>query len=72
MPFSMIKDPVTPEELTLLQAVFDEVCSSEGISRDSADAEALALILVRQLQNGIKDKGTLGSVARNLLIHARS
>lgn len=72
MPFSKIKDPVTPEELMLLQSVFDDVCAAEDVVRDSADGESLALVLVRQLQNGIKDKDSLVSVARNVLVHARS
>lgn len=54
MPFRKVKDPIAPQELALLQSAFDKLCADHGLPRDDADAEALGLILLHQLQNGNK------------------
>ena len=70
MPFSTIKTPVQPAELDLLQRVFDGICAEHQLSKIGPDAEALALILVRQLQNGVKDESELAALGSGLMHHA--
>ena len=69
MPFSRVKDPIEPSDLALLQSVFDSICSENNLPKNHADAEALALILVSQLQNGVKTETELSAVAHKLLAH---
>lgn len=70
MPFSTVKTPVQPSELDLLQRVFNNVCAEHEICKTGADAEALALILVRQLQNGVKDEAELSALGAGLMHYA--
>ncbi|TCQ99381.1 hypothetical protein EDF70_10987 [Neorhizobium sp. JUb45] len=70
MPFSTIKTPVQPAELDLLQRVFDGICAEHQLSKIGPDAEALALILVRQLQNGVKNESELAALGCGLMHHA--
>jgi hypothetical protein len=58
---------ILPEDLQVLKDVFDQSCESFEIPKSSADAAALATILVRQLQNGHRDRATLRTIATNLL-----
>lgn len=62
----MIRTPVNPEQLHLLQQVFDEACAEHHIDKGSPDAEALALILVNSLQKGADDKAKLAALAETL------
>jgi hypothetical protein len=62
----MVRNPVHPQQLSLLQQVFDETCAEHQIDKDSPDAEALALILVNSLQKGSDDKDQLATLAENL------
>lgn len=70
MPAQQIRNPVSPEQLTLLQDVFDEACREHGIDKSSPDAEALALILVNSMQKGSNDKEQLAALIQ-ALIHDR-
>lgn len=72
MPFSTVKTPVQPAELDILQRVFDSICAEHQLEKLGPDAEALALILVRQLQNGVKDESELAAVGSGLMYHART
>jgi len=67
MPALSIRAPLLPEELCLIQDVFDDACDSHRIPKSSEDAAALALILVRQLQKGRRDKATLRVVIDNIV-----
>lgn len=67
MPFKKVKDPISSEELGLLQSVFDNLCADQCLPRDSADAEALALILLHNLQNGNKDYEELRSIGAKVI-----
>ena len=58
---------ILPEDLQVLKDVFDQSCESFEIRKSSADAAALATILVRQLQNGRRDRAILRTIATNLL-----
>lgn len=69
MPFSMVKDPLSPNDLQLLQHVFDTLCFEHHLSRGSSDAEALAVILVRHLQNGMRGEDALAAVGRGVMHH---
>lgn len=66
MPTQLIRNPVNPEQLALLQQVFDDTCAEHGIDRASADGEALAFILVNSLQKGSADKEQLEALAGTL------
>ena len=67
MPALTVREPVLPEDLSLIQHVFDDACDSHRILKSSEDAAALALILVRQLQKGRRDKATLRVVIDNMV-----
>jgi hypothetical protein len=62
-----VRNPVNPEQLTLLQQVFDQTCAENHIDKGSPDAEALALILVNSLQKGSDDKDKLAALAQTLV-----
>lgn len=66
MPTQQIRNPVNPDQLNLLQQVFDETCLEHHIEKSSPDAEALALILVNSLQKGSDDKDRLAALAETL------
>jgi hypothetical protein len=67
MPTQLIRNPVNPEQLTVLQQVFDSTCAEHEIDKASPDAEALALILVNSLQKGSDDKDQLEALADALI-----
>lgn len=67
MPALTVREPILPEDLSLIQDVFDDACDSHRIPKSSEDAAALALILVRQLQKGRRDKATLRLVIDNIV-----
>lgn len=58
-----IRRPVGPDQLSLLQQVFDAACTEYKIGKDTPDGEALALILVNSLQKGMDEKEALASLA---------
>ncbi|MFN7093710.1 MAG: hypothetical protein ACK4P4_24560 [Allorhizobium sp.] len=62
----VVRRPVHPDQLTLLQQVFDTACAQHEISKESPDGEALALILVNSLQKGMSEKEALASLAEAL------
>jgi hypothetical protein len=62
----MVRTPVLPAQLNLLQQVFDDACAEHQIDKESPDAEALALILVNSLQKGSEDKDKLAALAEAL------
>lgn len=57
---------VSPDQLSLLQQVFDAACAQYKIAKSSPDGEALALILVNSLQKGMNEKEALSSLAETL------
>ncbi len=67
MPALPVRAPLLPEDLSLIQDVFEDACDSHRIPNSSEDAAALALILVRQLQKGRRDKATLRLVIDNIV-----
>lgn len=66
MQTQMIRNPVSPDQLALLQQVFDETCQQHSIDKASADGEALALILVHSLQKGLGERDRLETLAQIL------
>lgn len=66
MPTQLVRNPVNPDQLNLLQQVFDDACAEHHIDKDSPDAEALALILVNSLQKGSSEKEQLSAIAEVL------
>lgn len=67
MPTQMVRNPVNPDQLHLLQQVFDQACVDNKIDKASPDAEALALILVNSLQKGSNEKDKLEALAKSLV-----
>ncbi|MGF9693858.1 MULTISPECIES: hypothetical protein [unclassified Rhizobium] len=70
VPTQVVRRPVNPDQLSLLQQVFDAACAEHQINKASADGEALALILVNSLQKGMSEKEALASLAE-ALAHSR-
>ncbi len=52
-------DPLQPEELDLLQRVFDVTCAEAGIGKKSRQAEGLAATLLKLFQSGVRDEQKL-------------
>ncbi len=48
-----------PDDLTLLQKLFDEVCLARGYPPDGEDAEYMALLIVTLFRSGIVDEASL-------------
>ena len=48
-----------PEDLELLQKLFDEFCEARGYAAKSADAEHTAFLFFTLFQGGIVDEGSL-------------
>jgi hypothetical protein len=48
--------PICPEELALLQNVFNQVCVGERCSSNSPEAEDIASLLIWLYQTGMKDE----------------
>ncbi len=67
MPAQLVRNPVNPEQLSLLQDVFDQACLEHGIDKSGPDAEALALILVNSMQKGSSDKDQLEALIEALV-----
>jgi hypothetical protein len=63
---TQVRQPVNPDQLSLLQQVFDDACAEHRINKDSPDGEALALILVNSLQKGMSEKEALSHLAETL------
>lgn len=66
MPTQLVRNPVNPDQLNMLQQVFDQACVEHNISKSSPDGEALALILVHSMQKGLSEKEKLESLAHIL------
>lgn len=67
MTTQIVRNPVGPDQLAMLQEVFDRTCDQHNIARRSPDAEALALILVNSMQKGLSEKEKLESLAHILV-----
>ncbi|MFD1744553.1 hypothetical protein ACFSE1_03680 [Rhizobium helianthi] len=65
-----VRRPVGPDQLSLLQQVFDTACNQYQIGKDTPDGEALAVILVNSLQKGMDEKEALASLAETMA-HSR-
>ena len=66
MPTQIVRNPVGPDQLNLLQQVFDQACTEHNINKSSPDGEALALILVHSMQKGLSEKEKLESLSHIL------
>jgi len=66
VPTQIVRNPVGPDQLNLLQQVFDQACTEHNINKSSPDGEALALILVHSMQKGLSEKEKLESLAHIL------
>lgn len=67
MPRYLVRDPLLADDIALLHEIFEEACDYHRIPKTSDDAEALALIIVQQLQKGRHDKATLRLVVDNIV-----
>jgi hypothetical protein len=50
---------IHPEELGLLEHIFDDFCATKGVERDSIPATEAAFFLMCIYQNGVTDKERL-------------
>lgn len=67
MPRDLVRDTLLADDIALLREIFDEACDYHRIPKTSEDAEALALIIVQQLQKGRRAKATLRLVVDNIV-----
>jgi hypothetical protein len=66
MPHTGTQGIVYPDELRILESVFEDVCRTSKITRDSADAENMALKIMLLFQSGVDDRGQLLEAAITL------
>ncbi|WP_051904001.1 hypothetical protein [Neorhizobium vignae] len=59
-------EPLQPEELDLLQRVFDLTCTEVGIEKKSRQAEGLAATLLKLFQSGMRDEEELESAVAQI------
>ncbi|MDQ0135060.1 hypothetical protein J2T08_002981 [Neorhizobium galegae] len=59
-------EPLQPEELDLLQRVFDVTCAQVGIEKKSRQAEGLAATLLKLFQSGMRDEKELESAVAKI------
>jgi len=59
-------DPLQPEELDLLQRVFDVTCAEAGIEKKSRQAEGFAAMLLKLFQSGVRDEQKLKAAAEKI------
>lgn len=52
-------DAIRPEDLAMLQRVFDRACAASNVSKRTPQAEGLAATLFRLYQEGIRDEDKL-------------
>lgn len=52
-----------PDELSLLQNIFDQICAQGGIVRESEKAEAVAADLIAHYQGGLRGEELFHAVA---------
>jgi hypothetical protein len=52
-------DAIRPEDLAMLQRVFDGACASSEIAKGTNRAEGLAATLFRLFQEGVRDEDEL-------------
>ncbi|MCK8780018.1 hypothetical protein M0654_08475 [Rhizobium sp. NTR19] len=50
---------LAPEQLAMLQRVFDDACEASGIKKGTSRAEGLAAVLMKLYNSGIRDQTTL-------------
>jgi hypothetical protein len=53
-----------PEQLAMLQGVFDRACAASAISRTSLRGEGLAATLLQLFQEGVQDETRLDELLR--------
>jgi hypothetical protein len=53
---------VQPDELRILQNIFDDLCSARGIEHDSVAASDAASFLISAFQSGVTDEERLRRV----------
>ncbi|TDK35189.1 hypothetical protein E2F50_13075 [Rhizobium deserti] len=68
---SHLKQPVdahTPEQLRLLQRVFDRACEATGIKKNTLQAEGLAATVIKLYNSGIQDEEKLEVMLETITI----
>lgn len=61
---------IQPEDIDLLQRVFDQLCKEQRLNPRSVDAELMGAALIVNYQTGAKDEATLLKVARKRPEHS--
>lgn len=52
-------EALRPEQIAILQRVFDRTCARAGIAKNTLRAEGLAATLFRLFQEGVQDENKL-------------
>jgi hypothetical protein len=55
---------IQPEEICLLQRVFDQLCAEANVQTDSLEAETFGVSLIEMFQSGLRDEAMLLARAR--------
>ncbi|MBP2238405.1 hypothetical protein J2Z31_004942 [Sinorhizobium kostiense] len=62
-------DPIGPNELELIDKIFQVELQVRRMSRKCVEAEALAAMLIQAYQSGIRDANALSALARSIRDH---
>ncbi len=54
-----VLDPVEPEEMEMLQRVFDQACNVRGFRKQTPEAVDLARLIMNLCQHGIRQERQL-------------
>ena len=66
VPTQNVRNPVGPDQLSMLQKVFDQACVEHNITKSSPEGEALPVILVHSMQMGFSEQAKLEALAQIL------
>lgn len=61
---------IQPEDIDLLQRVFDQLCKEQRLNPRSVDAELMGAALIISYQAGVQDESTLLKIARKRQKHS--
>ena len=60
---SVLDVPILPDDVSMLQRVFDRACETRGIAKTETEATELAASLVEVFQHGVTDESRLLKLA---------
>jgi hypothetical protein len=54
-----VLDPIEPDELSMLQRVFDQACKVRGIQKQTPEAVEVAILIISLYQHGVLNERQL-------------